>query len=79
MTTSLCFSASHTLRTLLAQENKKLLEKLVKIQRTDTQSTFKPFLGRSTFQWAPGLYFDPTTNTRCAAVGDLQQGFRGEG
>lgn len=58
-------SAAHTLHTLPTQENKKLLEKLVKIQRTDTQSTFKPFLGRSTFQWAPGLYFDPTTNTRC--------------
>ncbi len=46
------------------QENQVLLTKLIKIKSTETEKIFKPWLGRSTFQWAPGLYFDATTNTK---------------
>ena len=43
---------------------KVLLEKLVNIQHCETKTTIRPFLGRSTFQWAPGKYYDPTSNLR---------------
>ncbi|KAG1668135.1 hypothetical protein FOA52_005127 [Chlamydomonas sp. UWO 241] len=45
--------------------NKFLLEKLIKIRATDTASSMRPFLGRSTFQWGAGQYYDPVTNLKC--------------
>lgn len=47
------------------QENHILLEKLINIKNFDSWSAFKPWLARSTFQYRPGTYVDPTT---CACV-----------
>lgn len=43
------------------QENHILLEKLINIKNFDSWSAFKPWLARSTFQYAPGKFYDPTT------------------
>jgi hypothetical protein len=47
------------------QENAILLEKLVKIKHFDSQKAFKPWLARSTFQYKPGVFYDPTTGAKC--------------
>lgn len=56
-------------QTVIDQENKLLLDKLIKIKSTPTptESTFKPWLGRATFQFKGGgaVYYDPTKNYRC--------------
>ena len=49
---------------LSSQENNILLDKLIRIKNTQTEKTFRPWLGRSTFQWSPGLYYDSITNTK---------------
>ena len=46
------------------QENKILLDKMLKIKAADTSKAFRPWLGRTTFQLAPGLYTDTVTSTK---------------
>eukprot|EP00967_Tisochrysis_lutea_P010167 scaffold11752_cov20-Tisochrysis_lutea.AAC.3 len=43
------------------QANHILLEKLINIKNFDSWSAFKPWLARSTFQYGPGTFYDPTT------------------
>jgi len=50
---------------MLFQENQILLDKLLKIKNSQSERTFRPWLGRSTFQWSPGLYYDAVSNTKC--------------
>lgn len=38
-----------------------LLEKLITIKNLDSWAAIKPWLARSTFQYAPGVFYDPTT------------------
>ena len=54
-------SSPHGYRT---QENQILLDKLLKIKSTRSEKIFRPWLGRTTFQWSPGLYYDHVTNTK---------------
>ncbi|KAF5837223.1 hypothetical protein DUNSADRAFT_4678, partial [Dunaliella salina] len=45
--------------------NHILLEKLINIKNFDSWSAFKPWLARSTFQYGPGTFYDPTTGAKC--------------
>eukprot|EP00201_Polytomella_parva_P023611 CAMPEP_0175045874 /NCGR_PEP_ID=MMETSP0052_2-20121109/4699_1 /TAXON_ID=51329 ORGANISM="Polytomella parva, Strain SAG 63-3" /NCGR_SAMPLE_ID=MMETSP0052_2 /ASSEMBLY_ACC=CAM_ASM_000194 /LENGTH=237 /DNA_ID=CAMNT_0016309521 /DNA_START=126 /DNA_END=835 /DNA_ORIENTATION=+ len=47
------------------RENGVLWNKMVKIRETDSRAIFRPWLGRTTFQWKAGLYYDPNTGTKC--------------
>lgn len=47
------------------QENHILLEKLISIKNFDSWSAFRPWLARSTFQYRPGTFYDPTTGAKC--------------
>lgn len=47
------------------QENNILLQKLIKIRNFDSTKAFKPWLARSTFQYSPGTFYDPTTGAKC--------------
>lgn len=63
-------AAQHTVKLtacilLHLQENAILLEKLVRIKHFDSQKAFKPWLARSTFQYKPGVFYDPTTGAKC--------------
>eukprot|EP00798_Chlamydomonas_sp_ICE-L_P006293 gene6293-2926_t len=52
-------------QTEIDNENRHLLDKMIKIKNFDSTKVFKPWLGRTTFQWKPGAYYDPASNTKC--------------